>query len=128
MWAYVALAVVALFLLATGPVNDVSRFLVLLLLVALGAAWIELTRRQTLHEFPDAEAPDVFGDARARVSSWWDARRADRVAPAVSAQAPEAPVAGDVTARLGSLADLHARGALTDEEFAQAKARVLAGE
>ena len=128
VWAYVALAVVALFLLATGPVNDVSRFLVLLLLVALGATWVELTRTQTLHEFPDAETPDVFGDARARVSSWWDARRADRAAPAASAPAPDAPAAGDVAARLGSLADLHARGALTDEEFAQAKARVLAGE
>ena len=128
VWAYVALAVVALFLLATGPVNDVSRFLVLLLLVALGATWVELTRTQTLHEFPDAETPDVFGDARARVSSWWDARRADRATSAASAPAPDAPAAGDVAARLGSLADLHARGALTDEEFAQAKARVLAGE
>ena len=38
-----------------------------------------------------------------------------------------APVA-DVSARLASLADLHTRGALTDEEYASAKARVLAGD
>jgi hypothetical protein len=37
-----------------------------------------------------------------------------------------APAAGaDVTARLASLAELHASGALTDEEFASAKGRVL---
>jgi hypothetical protein len=33
-----------------------------------------------------------------------------------------------VAGRLASLAELHASGALTDEEFASAKARVLAGE
>ena len=33
-----------------------------------------------------------------------------------------------MTARLAALADLHARGELTDEEYASAKARVLAGE
>jgi hypothetical protein len=36
------------------------------------------------------------------------------------------PAAPDVTARLQQLADLHASGALTDEEFAAAKARLLA--
>jgi hypothetical protein len=34
----------------------------------------------------------------------------------------------DVTTRLASLADLHAKGALSDEEYAAAKAKVLAGE
>jgi hypothetical protein len=33
-----------------------------------------------------------------------------------------------MTARLLSLADLHTRGELTDEEYAAAKARVLSGE
>jgi hypothetical protein len=33
----------------------------------------------------------------------------------------------DVTARLAGLADLHAKGELTDEEYAAAKAQVLAG-
>lgn len=32
---------------------------------------------------------------------------------------------GDVTARLQELADLHASGALTDQEFAAAKAKLL---
>ena len=96
----------------------------------LGAVWIEVTRTQTLQEFPDASGPDLIGDARVRVSSWWDARRAGRAAAAATT-APaiaEAGAATDVAGRLADLANLHASGALTDEEFASAKARVLAGE
>lgn len=129
-WPYVVLGVVFLILLLRGDVNDFTRLLLVLVLVALGAVWIELTRTQTLHEFPDATAPELFGDARARLSSWWDARRVERAAaPATApAAAAEARPATDVAGRLASLADLHARGALSDEEFTSAKARVLAGE
>jgi hypothetical protein len=65
------------------------------------------------------------------MSSWWGARRAERAAaPAIGdpAASAAAPAATDVAGRLAGLADLHARGALSDEEFASAKARVLAGE
>ncbi|HLG10958.1 MAG TPA: SHOCT domain-containing protein, partial [Dehalococcoidia bacterium] len=44
------------------------------------------------------------------------------------AEAPAVAAPGDVSAQLANLAGLHAQGALTDEEFAAAKARVLAGE
>ncbi len=123
LWPYVGLAVVALILLVTSPVSDVTRLLVVALLVALGAAWIELTRAQTLREFPEAGAPAFVGEARGRVSGWLETRRAPEV-PAPSGEAPT----GDVSAQLANLADLHARGELTDEEYASAKARVLAGE
>lgn len=129
-WAYAGLGIVALILLLTGDVNDFTRLLFVVLLVALGALWIERTRQQTLQEFPDVSAPDLFGDARTRVSSWWDARRAERAA-APTTTAPtivQAPAAIDVAGRLAGLAELHVQGALTDEEFASAKARVLAGE
>jgi hypothetical protein len=43
------------------------------------------------------------------------------------AAAPAASAGTDVTARLKELADLKAAGILTDEEFAAAKAKVLAG-
>jgi hypothetical protein len=128
-WPYVVLAVVALILLVRGDVSDFTRLLLLAVLVALGAVWIELTRTQTLEEFPDASGPDLFGDARTRVSSWWDARRAERAAaPTTTAPIAGAPAATDVAGRLAGLAELHTRGALSDEEFASAKARVLAGE
>lgn len=130
-WAYTGLGIVALILLLIGDVNDFTRLLFVVLLVGLGALWIERTREQTLQEFPDASATDFFGGARSRMSSWWGARRAERAAaPAIGdpAAAAAAPAAPDVAGRLAGLADLHARGALSDEEFASAKARVLAGE
>jgi len=125
-YAYVGLAVVALILLAMGPVDDAARLLVVLLLLGLLVAWIELTRAQTIREFPGAElaAPALLGEARGRVSEWLVARRA---AAQASTPGPAAE-ATDVTTQLEHLADLHRRGELTDEEYATAKARVLTGE
>jgi len=117
LWAYVALALVVLFLLFTSEVSDFARLLVVLLLAALGATWIELTRRQTLAEFPDAGDGTLIADTRARMTTWWESRRT-----------PSEASPTDMTARLASLADLHANGKLTDEEYASAKARVLGGE
>ena len=124
VWAYVALAIVALFLIYNGEVQDFTRFLFVAVIVALGAIWIEVTRAQTQREFPDGGDSALVADTKARVSEWWDQRRA-----ASSAQ-PTAGVgaATDTTARLASLADLHENGHLTDEEYASAKARVLAGD
>jgi hypothetical protein len=119
VWAYVALAIVVFFMLYTAEVMDFARLLIVILLAALGAAWIELTRRQTLAEFPDAGSA-LVADTRARMTSWWESRR--------SSEPPAAPPpAVDVSSRLASLADLHARGELTDAEYATAKAQVLAG-
>jgi hypothetical protein len=118
-WAYAALGVLALILLFTGPAGDFARYLAVLTFVALGVAWIELMRTQTLLDFPHTSAPELFADARLRVTRWWEARRSPVIEPA------PATASGDVVARLASLADLHRRGDLTDEEFASAKARVL---
>ncbi len=124
VWAYVVLAIVVVILLLSGQVNDSTRLLFIAVVAALGAAGIELLRRQTLEEFPDAQASTLLADARARLTGWWEAQQASsmRVKPA----APQA--ATDVTTRLASLFDLHSQGALTDDEYAAAKARVLAGE
>src|SRR5262245_14267871 len=119
-WAYVVLAVIVLLLLFNTAVLDFARLLVLLLLAALGAAWIELARRQTLAEFPDASSTFV-ADTRARMSGWWESRRAP------STPQGAAPATEDVSARLASLAQLHAAGELTDDEYAAAKAQVLGG-
>jgi len=123
LWPYVVLAVIAVILLMTSSVSDFTRYLVVLLLVALGATWIELTRTQTQREFPDATAPALLADARTRVSDWWEQRR-----EAEASRATAVPVPTDLSARLASLADLHGRGELNDEEYTAAKARVLAGD
>lgn len=44
---------------------------------------------------------------------------------AAAAPAPAAPAADDTTAKLQELANLHAQGILSDEEFAAAKAKAL---
>lgn len=44
---------------------------------------------------------------------------------AAPAAAPAAPAADDTTAKLTELANLHAQGILSDEEFAAAKAKAL---
>ena len=120
VWAYIVLTVVVLVMLFRGEVADFARLLVVILLAALGAVWIELTRRQTLAEFPDAGDSTLVADTRARVTDWWESWRAPSKA---STSAP----AVDVSARLASLAELHTKGDLTDEEYAAAKAQVLAG-
>jgi hypothetical protein len=124
IWPYLALAIVAVILLLTGPVSDFSRYFVVAVLVALGALWIELTRRQTIREFPDARSEDMLDELRTKVSGLWDTSR--KPAPV---QAPSAVATGsDITAKLAALSELHASAKLTDEEYAAAKARVLAGE
>jgi hypothetical protein len=126
-WAYIALAIVALVMLFTASVLDLTRLLVVALIAVLGAAWIELTRRQTLREFPDAGGTAFLADTWERVTAWWDEQRAASTERKAPAAAPAAP-APDVASRLSALADLHTNGHLTDEEYASAKARVLAGE
>jgi hypothetical protein len=56
-----------------------------------------------------------------------DQAAAQAVANAQAAQAPAAsPAAGDdMMAKLGQLAQLHAQGILSDEEFSAAKAKLL---
>jgi hypothetical protein len=119
LWAYLVLVLLVLILLTTAGVSDFTRFLVVVLLAALGAAWIELTRRQTLAEFPDAGDSTILADTRERLESWWGSRRG----PSQAAAAP----ATDVASRLASLAELHTQGKLSDEEYAAAKAQVLGG-
>ncbi len=130
LWPYVALAVIAVFLVLTGPVSDVSRYLVVAALVLLGVVWIEVMRRQTVKEFPDASSAAMRrGDANPDVRLVGERPKTGRhrrsAAPTALPPAPTAPAATDVTARLAALSELHASGALTDEEFASAKARVL---
>jgi len=47
--------------------------------------------------------------------------------PQYAAPAQLPPAQNDLTAKLQQLADLHAQGVLSDDEFAAAKAKLLAG-
>ena len=74
----------------------------------------------------------VAGTATAvsgRVARRQNARYAEQDAQQYEQQAPPAqaapPAEEDDTAKLANLAQLHAQGVLTDEEFAAAKAKIL---
>ena len=121
LYPYAGLAVVALVLLVAGPVTDFAHILSALVIIGLLVAGVEVLRKQTLREFPEGAGTMSLGEARGRISDWLESRRA--------APSGGRTVGGnDMATRLKLLADLHASGALTDEEFTAAKARVLAGE
>jgi len=72
-------------------------------------------------------ATAVSGRVRRRQNNKWAAQEQAQYEQEVAAPPPPPaapPVSGD-TAELQQLADLHAQGILTDEEFAAKKAQIL---
>ena len=71
----------------------------------------------------------AYMGAKAGTNRAMQAQQGAQPAPAQPAPAPPPPAAAapadDTIARLTQLASLHSSGALTDEEFAAAKAQVL---
>ena len=66
--------------------------------------------------------------ARRQQSKWAQQAQAEQPAAAPApAPAPAAAGGADVSAQLQELVSMHASGALSDEEFATAKAKVLGG-
>ncbi len=75
-------------------------------------------------------ATEVSGRVRRRQESRWAQQEAEQQQPAAPPPAPAAPAepaGGDSTIeQLKQLADLKAQGVLTEQEFEQAKAKILA--
>jgi len=144
---YALLALVAFIFLITGA-GDQRGFLVRLMIVILVGIGTFFFRRQLMLENPDADfsgVNDFFEKSRSKAKEAWGNRPRDitknlpkigsgdkvgadkdsdgaetAVLPAVAEADPE-------TARLDRLerlASLHERGVLTDEEFAEEKARL----
>jgi hypothetical protein len=70
----------------------------------------------------------VAGTATAvsgRVAHKQDEKYADQAAQQQAAAAPATPAGDDPTEKIKQLADLHAQGILSDEEFAAAKKKAL---
>jgi Short C-terminal domain len=115
---YGAVAIVYLLVLVWGPTPALRHWIPILLIAALIVLGVELLRRQTAREFPDARA----GDTAQALRDWREARRSD-------AGKPPAPAEGNGgrLAELERLASLHERGALTDEEYSAQKGVLLGG-
>jgi hypothetical protein len=107
------LAAIILLVLLWGPVGTPRRLVSLVIVTALAFVGLEVLRRQTVREFPDAIRGDVgLGAALARL-------RTERRPPASE------HMAAATVDRLERLAALHERGALTDEEYDAEKALLL---
>ena len=115
---YGVAAAVFLILILWAPTQAFRRPTALVVMALLAVLGIEVLRRLTHREFPDAEyTPVGLGD---RVASWREGRT-----PAAGATPAPDPRTAQVEG-LAQLAELHSKGALTDEEFAAAKASQLA--
>ena len=70
-------------------------------------------------------ATAVSGRVHRRQAARWDEQDSQQYAQQQAAAAPPPPQEDDATAQLQNLANLHAQGVLTDEEFAASKAKIL---
>jgi membrane protease subunit (stomatin/prohibitin family) len=68
-------------------------------------------------------ATAVSGRVQRRQAARWDEQDAQQQQQAPPQQAP--PADDDPMAQIQNLAQLHSQGALTDDEFAAAKAKIL---
>jgi uncharacterized membrane protein len=111
--AFGAAALLFLLLILWGPTVQTRRLHLVVAAAILLAIGVEILRRQTAREFPDAATADLGASARSTLDRM-------RRSPAPAAPAPDPRLAA-----LEQLQRLHDQGALTDEEFAAEKARLL---
>ncbi len=75
----------------------------------------------------DAAQQSQYDQAYQQGAADAQAQQQPQYAPPPPQYAAPAPAQDDLTAKLQQLADLHAQGVLTDEEFSAAKVKLLAG-
>ena len=113
-FAYGGLALIVLLLVAWGPTPAFRKPVLALILIALMALGVEVLRRHTAREFPNASREDTM-------RRWREGRAARRSGSAATAP----PGEDQQLSELERLAALHDSGALDDEEFKAQKAKVL---
>ena len=120
--AYVTVYAALLLVIIWGPTPATRQLPYIILFIVLLALGVDALRRQTAHEFPDAQA----GDSASSVRTWYTERRG--ASTPITATASDVPSAqNDRVAGLERLASLHDRGSLTDEEFVAEKAALTNG-
>jgi hypothetical protein len=117
--AFGTAAVLYMLLLLWQPTPQFGRWLWVLVFAVLAAIGVEALRRQAAREFPDAGDETFVHVVAARVEGWRSGRRAEAQRTTTTTTT--------TSGELERLADLHARGALTDDEFAAAKRSALGG-
>ena len=122
-YAYGGLAVLLLLLFWWDPVIATHRVVPSLLLIAFAVLGTEMLRRQVIREFPDHVTTGSPAGVAHGIAERMREARERRVA---TAGAPAAAAGGDPrVGEIERLAGLRDSGALTEEEFAAEKARIL---
>ena len=114
---YGVVGTIVALVLAWGPIPATRKPIPVLIMIGLVILGVEVLRRQTAEEFPDV----ALGSPGAALRS--GATRA-RAGVTGGATPPDADGMQARLDRLERLAELHDRGALTDEEFAAEKSAV----
>jgi hypothetical protein len=136
--AFGVVAVALLILFAWGPIDATQKLTGILLITVLALFGMQMLRRQTALEFPDAQhvggmdvtirrgMADVRGSLARGGASLRSGLAGLRDGGGSGGRSPhEHGAGGDSVDRLERLASLHSSGALTDEEFAAAKRELL---
>jgi len=120
VYVYAATGLALLLLIVWGPFASTRQLLPIIGIAILLVLGVRTLRAMTAREFPDAQMGDVVNACR----TWLSARR-HRAFSTMHATAADGGGASTRVADLERLADLHQRGALTDEEFSAHKAALL---
>jgi Short C-terminal domain len=122
-YVYAVAGLALLLLVVWGPFPSTRQPLPVIGIAILLVLGIRALRRMTAQEFPEAR----MGDLAHAVRDWFSSRRQSLLAGFAGTR-PNAGPAGEGEQRISALerlADLHHRGALTDEEFRAQKATLL---
>jgi putative oligomerization/nucleic acid binding protein len=122
-YAYGALAVIVLIVLAWGPTPATRRIIPALILVGLLALGVEALRRQTAREYPDATRAEATRRIRERLAGMGRWVRGSRARTADGRPSGDAAV--DRFEQLERLGRLREAGVLDASEFEREKARIL---
>jgi hypothetical protein len=122
-YAYGGLAALLALVFWWDPVIATHRLVPSLLLIAFAVIGTEMLRRQVIREFPDRVTTGSPAGAAQGIAERMREARERRVA---TAGGPSAGASGDQrVGEIERLAGLRDSGALTEEEFAAEKARIL---
>ena len=124
-YAYGGLATLLLLLFWWDPVIATHRIVPSLILIALAVLGTEMLRRQVIREFPDHVTPGSPAGIAQGLAGRMQEGRERRLA---TGGGPDTATGGDPrVGEIERLAGLRDSGALTEEEFAAEKARILSG-
>ena len=115
-WTFGITVAIMVLIFIWQPIQATGKPIGMLVFLALALVGTAALRRQTAEEFPDAQAGTASAAIRERTREYRERRRGDKAPAAATASVPE---------QIERLAALRDSGAITSEEYDNAKANVL---